>query len=111
MDLRCPVDYRQAVVCLAVSLACIGCSQAALLIHETDSGGVMTYLYKEDRGGPMGSPYRRAALKAMDKKCPFGYTVLKEGDVQGTGTMSGVEGREGDLTGRRWGLQFQCKGV
>jgi hypothetical protein len=86
-----------------------GCSEAVLLTHETDTGGVVTYLFKEDRGGPMGSPHRREALKVMEKKCPSGYTVLKEGEVQGYGSMSSTEGQEGEVTGRRWGIQFRCK--
>jgi len=39
----------------------------------------VTYLFKEDRGGPMGSPYRRDALKLIEEKCPSGYIVLKDG--------------------------------
>ena len=29
----------------------------------------MTYSFKEDRGGPMGSPYRKPALDAIQAKC------------------------------------------
>jgi hypothetical protein len=87
----------------------LGCSQAVLLTHETERGGVMTYLFKEDRGGPMGSPYRMDALKRIENKCPSGYTILNDGEVQGYGSMSSVEGMEGEITGRRWGIQFRCK--
>ena len=45
----------------------------------------------------------------MEGKCPSGYVVLKEGEVQGYGSMSSVEGQEGEVTGRRWGMQFICK--
>ena len=45
----------------------------------------------------------------MEKKCLSGYTVLKEGEVQGYGSMSSTEGQEGEVTGRRWGIQFRCK--
>lgn len=69
----------------------------------------MTYLFKEERGGPMGSPHRRAAIKVMEKKCPSGYTILKDGEVQGYSTMSSAEGAEGEVIGRRWGMQFRCK--
>ncbi|MBD0315251.1 MAG: hypothetical protein ICV75_01035 [Nitrospiraceae bacterium] len=91
-------------------VACIaGCSDAVQLIRETDRGGVATYLFKEERGGPMGSPHRRGALQLMQQKCPSGYTVVKEGEVAGYGSMSSVEGQEGESTGRRWGIQFECK--
>ncbi len=96
---------------LALCLLGAGCSQAVMLTHETDSGGVVTYLYKEDRGGAMGSPHRREAVKVMEQKCPAGYTVFKEGEVRGYGSMASAEGAEGEVKGRRWGLQFRCKGV
>jgi hypothetical protein len=99
------------VAWLVLLIACAGCSEAVMLTHETDQGGVVTYLFKEDRGGPMGSPHRREALKVMEKKCPSGYTVLKDGEVQGSVSISSVEGSEGDVIGRRWGMQFRCKGV
>lgn len=92
-----------------MALFCSACSEAVLLTHETETGGVVSYLFKEDRGGPMGSPHRKDAVKMMSSKCPSGYSVLKEGLVQGYGSMSSVEGEEGEVTGRRWGIQFRCK--
>lgn len=93
-----------ALVCLS-----IGCSDAVRLTQETPNGGVVTYLFKEDRGGPMGSPHRREALKVIDQKCPTGYTVVRDGEVKGYAAMSSTEGHEGEMTGRRWGIQFKCK--
>ncbi len=109
MDLRCPSKIAGAV--LAAVLLCVsaGCSDAVTLVRETETSGVVSYLFKEERGGPMGSPHRKGALKVMEKKCPAGYVVLKEGEVQGYGSMSSVEGQEGETTGRRWGMQFICK--
>jgi len=97
------------VIGLSLLVASVGCSQAVLLTHETEQGGVVNYLFKEDRGGPMGSPYRRDALKLIEGQCLSGYTVLKDGEVQGYSSMSSVEGAEGEVSGRRWGIQFQCK--
>ena len=87
----------------------LGCSNAVMLSQETEQGGIVTYLFKEDRGGPMGSPHRLDALKRIEGKCPSGYTILKDGEVQGYNSMSSVEGSEGEITGRRWGIQFRCK--
>ena len=109
MDLRCPVKLWTKVIGLAVLVISVGCSQAVLLTHETEQGGVVTYLFKEDLGGPMQSPYRRDALKRMDGKCPSGYIVLEEGEVQGYSSMSTVGGAEGEVSGRRWGIKFRCK--
>jgi hypothetical protein len=97
------------VIGLAVLVISVGCSQAVLLVHEEEQGGVMTYLYKEDRGGPMGSPHRIDALKRIEEKCPSGYTILNDGEVRGYSSMSSVEGAEGEVSGRRWGIQFRCK--
>ena len=109
MDSRYPDKPWAKVLALAVLVASVGCSEAVLLTHETETGGIVTYLFKEDRGGPMGSPHRREALKVMEKKCPSGYTVLKDGEVQGYNSMSSLDGQEGEVTGQRWGIQFRCK--
>jgi hypothetical protein len=109
MDLRCPVKPWTKAIGLTVLVFCVGCSQAVLLTHETEQGGVVTYLFKEDRGGPMGSAYRRDALKLIEGKCLSGYTILKDGEVEDHSSMSSVEGAEEEVTGRRWGIQFRCK--
>lgn len=109
MALPCRINRPKSILWVAVALFCAGCSEAVLLTHETENGGVVTYLFKEDRGGPMGSPHRSEALKVMEKKCPSGYTVIKDGEVAAYGSMSSVEGQEGEVTGRRWGIQFRCK--
>lgn len=109
MDLRCRGKAVKALMVAVVLAACAGCSDAVTLVKETATSGVVTYLFKEERGGPMGSPHRKEALKVMEKKCPSGYVVQKEGEMQGYGSMSSVEGQEGEVTGRRWGMQFICK--
>jgi hypothetical protein len=109
MDLRYPVKLWTKGIGLAALAISVGCSQAVLLTHETEQGGVVTYLFKEDKGGPMGSPYRRDALKLIEGKCPSGYIVLKDGEVQGYSSMSSVGGAEGEVSGRRWGIEFRCK--
>ena len=100
-----------ARVCVAALLLSVsGCSEGAKLARETDAGGVVTYLYREDRGGMLGSRYRRDALQIIEKKCPAGYAVAREGQAQGTRSVSGImEGTEDELTGRRWAIQFRCK--
>jgi hypothetical protein len=100
--------FRNNPVWLLTLVLLGGCSDAVHMTHETEQGGVVTYLFKEDRGGPMGSPHRKAALKLIDEKCPSGYTVVRDGEVRG-GSMSSVEGQEGEIANRRWGIQFRCK--
>lgn len=104
------MNTRAWIMCgVVVAGLLAGCSDAVTMMRETDTGGVVTYLFKEDRGGPMGSVHRKRALTLMHEKCPAGYVVLKEGEVQGYGSLSSVEGQEGEMTGRRWGMQFRCK--
>ena len=93
----------------AAALMVSGCSEAVVLSHESGQGGVVTYLYKEERGGPMGSPHRRDALKMMTEQCLSGYTVVKDGQVPSYSSGSSVEGAEGEEGMRRWGIQFECK--
>lgn len=109
MASRCLTSRGCRLAWAVLAFIWAGCSEAVLLTHETENGGVVMYLFKEERGGPMGSPHRREALKVMENKCPSGYLVLKEGEVQGYGSMSSAEGAEGEVTGRRWGIQFRCK--
>lgn len=109
MDSRSPTKQWTKVIAFGVLGISVGCSHAVLLTHETGQGGVVTYLFKEDKGGPMGSPHRRDALKLIEEKCPSGYIVLKDGEVQGYSSMFSVGGAEGEVSGRRWGIEFRCK--
>ena len=109
MDSRSPTKQWASVIWLPVLVVTAGCSQAVLMTQETEKGGVVTYLFKEDLGGPMGAPYRKYALKRIEEKCPSGYIVLEEGEVQGYSSMSSVGGAEGEVRGRRWGIKFRCK--
>lgn len=82
-----------------------------MMSQESDHGGVMTYSYKEDRGGPMGSVYRKPALDEIQTKCGKGWRVIREGEVKGytSAGMGIIEGTEDESRGRRWGIQFECK--
>ncbi len=108
MGLRFP-NSPITLWCCAVAALLAGCSDAVQLTHETEAGGIVTYLYKEDRGGPMGSRHRKEALEVIDKKCPTGYFVMRDGEVKGTPMISGQEGQTEEDASRRWGIQFRCK--
>ena len=93
---------------LVIGALLVGCSDAVQLTHETETGGIVTYLYKEERGGSMGSRHRKEALQVIEKKCPAGYVVIRDGEVRGTPMISAQEGTD-EESGRRWGIQFRCK--
>lgn len=97
------------VVGCALFLLCAGCSEVAKLVQETPTGGVVTYSFKEDRGGAMMSPYRKEAFDLIEKKCGSQFGILREGEAQGYPSVSGSEGTEGQRIGRRWGVKFDCK--
>lgn len=100
-------------VCASVSclsMAALGCSDAVTMVRETPTGGVVSYSYKEDRGGHLMSPYRREADALMVRKCPTGYRIVREGEARGYSSISGIrEGTEDEGIGRKWGIQFECK--
>lgn len=102
--------HWRLVLCGVVFLTA-GCSQAVLMEQESAQGGVVTYSYKQDRGGPMGSPYRKQALDLMQAKCAGGSRLLREGEVLGytSAGMGTIEGTEDEERGRRWGIRFECK--
>lgn len=99
------------LVLCGVLFVTAGCSQAVLMEQESAQGGVVTYSYKQDRGGPMGSPYRKQALDLMQAKCGGGSRLLREGEVRGytSAGMGTIEGTEDEERGRRWGIRFECK--
>lgn len=80
--------------------------------QESDHGGVVTYVFKQDRGGPMGSPYRKPALDMIHAKCTAGSRLIREGEVKGytSAGMGIIEGTEDEERGRRWGIKFECRG-
>src|SRR6266545_1919764 len=100
MGSRCRINRSTLTVYILLTCVTAGCSDAVTLTRETETGGVVTYLFKEERGGPMGSTHRKEALKVMEGKCPSGYSVVKDGEVTSYGSMSSVEGQEGEATGR-----------
>lgn len=108
MHVHYSIDRWMPALTLGAAFLVAGCSEAVLLTHETGQGGVVTYLYKDERGGPMGSPHRREALKVMADKCPAGYHVVKDGQVPSYSSGSTVEGAESEEGTRRWGIRFEC---
>ncbi|MGH7257226.1 MAG: hypothetical protein ACREIM_02535 [Nitrospiraceae bacterium] len=109
MDLRCPSKHWAIGASATLLALCLGCSEAVMLAHETTEGGIVTYLYKEERGGPMVSPHRKEALDVIQRKCGRTYTIVREGETQGYQTGGFIEGVDTEVKGRRWGLQFKCK--
>ena len=111
MDSPCRTSRWTLAVCLAAGMMAAGCSEAVMMSRESEHGGVVTYAYKQDRGGPMGSQYRKPALDMIQAKCKAGSRLIREGEVKGYSSagMGIIEGTEDEERGRRWGIQFECK--
>jgi hypothetical protein len=95
------------VVPLLACLLLAGCSKGAKFVQETDAGGVVVYPYKGDNS--LASTFRGEALDLMQKKCPRGYTVLKEGQTTGLRRIYDNVGGSEEVTLKRWAIKFACK--
>lgn len=111
MDSPCRISGWTAALCSAALMMTAGCSEAVMMSQESDHGGVVSYAFKGERGGPMGSQYRGQALDLIQTKCGAGSRIIREGEVKGytSAGMGIVEGTEDEERGRRWGVQFECK--
>jgi len=97
--------WSRAAVALAALLA--GCSESVKFVQETHTGGIVVYPYKGDN--PIVSSFRHEALDLMQKKCPRGYTVLKEGETTALRRIHDNVGGAEAIELKRWAIKFQCK--
>lgn len=84
-----------------------GCSEGVKFIQETDTGGVVVYPYKGDNA--IVSSFRHDALDLIEKKCPKGYTVLKEGQTTSLQRIHDTVGGSEAIELKRWAIKFACK--
>lgn len=92
---------------LLVGLGLAGCAEGVKFIQETETGGVVVYPYKGDNA--LVSTFRHDALEMMEKKCPRGYTMLKEGQTTGLRRIQDNVGGSEMIELKRWAIKFQCK--
>jgi len=92
---------------LLVGLTLAGCAEGVKFIQETEAGGVVVYPYKGENA--LVSTFRHDALEMMQKKCPKGYTVLKEGRTTGLRRIQDNVGGSEAIELKRWAIKFQCK--
>jgi hypothetical protein len=90
------------------------CTQEAFLVRETPVSGTAAFPFTKE-AETLSSPGRHDALTLIDKKCPGGYKVIREGiiprvskqvDRNWRGQISTVY--DGGIEERLWGLQFTC---
>jgi len=103
-----PKDGSRALPFL-LFLLLASCSENAILLQESDHGGVVVYPFKGEQGALLAS-FRTDALALMKEKCGGAYSIIKEGETKGRVRVAGaVEGAQEVVQERRWGIQFQCK--
>ncbi|MCC2641636.1 MAG: hypothetical protein K0S45_2049 [Nitrospira sp.] len=101
---------RWSRVCLLVMLAAMGgCGEGAMMAKDLEHGGVVVYPYRTEQGNLLSS-FRKEAVRLMERKCPGGYTIIREGESKGRlRQASPLAGSSDVVEERRWGIQFQCK--
>ena len=111
MDSRCRASAARLGALMILASLCAGCSDAVKLVRDTGQGGIVTYSFKQDRGGYLASPYRKQAQDLIKAKCGTGYRTVREGEAQGytSAGMGTMEGTEDEVRGRRWAIQFECE--
>jgi len=91
------------------------CLPEARFVQESPSGGVVAYSI-ENEGGILASVGRNEAIGLIEKKCPNGYRLIREGEIprlnkkidqlwRGQMTTTTVNQVEQPV----WGLEFNCK--
>ncbi|GMV51178.1 MAG: hypothetical protein NBKEAIPA_00918 [Nitrospirae bacterium] len=100
---------RSRVVLFALWPLLTACGEGAMLVKETQDGGVVVYPYRAEQGRLLSS-FRKEAIHLMEQKCPSGYTTVREGETKGRlRQASPIAGSSDVVEERRWGIQFQCK--
>jgi hypothetical protein len=102
--------FLLVIFCLWVS----ACTQEAAFVRETPTGGTAAFAFTRENE-TLSSSGRHDALTLISKKCPQGYTIVREGvvprvnkqvDRNWRGQISTVY--DGGIEERLWGLQFTC---
>ena len=93
------------VMCALLS----ACGDGAILVKDSDHGGVVVYPYRAEQGTLL-STFRKDAMRIIDHKCPGGHTIVREVETKGRlRQASPIAGSSDVVEERRWGIQFECK--
>jgi hypothetical protein len=83
------------------------CAEGVKLAQETESGGIVTYPFKES--GHLLSPFRKEALQMIGKRCRGASRIVREGEAKGRSRINENPAGGEVIHERRWGIQFECK--
>ena len=85
-----------------------GCGEGVQVIPESETSGVVRYIYREYQGYLL-SPRRAQAMEEAQKFCGGSVRILREGPTRGRKhVVEGIAG--GDVIEETWwGMRFHCK--
>lgn len=84
-----------------------GCSAEATVLRDTPAGGVISYPF-ETESDILTTAGRGAALRLIDKKCPHGSRIVKEGEIPKVSKKADRAWRGQISSDRRWAIEFTC---
>lgn len=106
---RSPMKNWSSLIGPALGLLLTACGDGAILVKDSDHGGVVIYPYRPEQGTLLSS-FRKDAMRLIDQKCPRGHTIVREGETKGRlRQASPLAGSSDVVEERRWGIQFDCK--
>jgi len=93
---------------LVLVWACSACGAGVTLVRDTPTGGLVTYPFQNEVD-VLTSSERRDAMELINRKCPAGFKVQKEGEIPKVSRAADRAWR-GQMGGDRvWGIQFTCQ--
>lgn len=93
---------------LVLMWACSACGAGVTLVRDTPTGGLVTYPFQNEVD-VLTSSERRDAMELINRKCPAGFKVQKEGEIPKVSRAADRAWR-GQMGGDRvWGIQFTCQ--
>lgn len=94
-------------LCVALLAGSAGCANEAMLVRETPEGGLVSYAYQTE-GQVLASSGRREAFRLIDKRCPNGSRIIREGEISKVSKAADRAWRGQMGMDRVWGVQFAC---
>ncbi|HNL89264.1 MAG: hypothetical protein JSR64_08870 [Nitrospira sp.] len=99
-----------AMAALALVWTCSACGGGVTLVRDTPTGGLVTYPFQHEVD-ILTSTERRDAMELINRKCPDGSRVQKEGEMPKVSRAADRAWR-GQMGGERlWGIQFTCEAI
>lgn len=106
-----PASRRSGLLHASAALllvwTCSACGGDVRLVRDTPTGGLVTYPFQNEVD-ILTSNQRRDAMELINRKCPAGSHVQKEGEIPKVSPTADRAWR-GQMGGDRlWGIQFTC---